>query len=211
MFNHIYAKNILNALFNTSKKTSNNTISFPISPYIALFTTMPSDAGTGAVEIGSAEYSRVLLTDNGAYGQRMMAEANTVNVTFSGDTVTVTRDTSAPNDLTYAIEVTVGGSVQTLTVTVQKGTKTGTATASGTITTEAYSFDEVLNQDNITFAKCIKADWAPAETPVVGFGIYDAKTGGNLVYWDKIETPMPITIGTIPIFDIENLLKVKIS
>ena len=76
------------------------------------------------------------------------------------------------------------------------------------------SFDEVLNQDNITFPKCRTADWAPAASPVVGFGVYSSassKTTADLIYWDKLETPMTITVGTIPIFDVENLLKVKLK
>lgn len=72
-----HGKNFLNALFNTSKKTSGNTISFSLTPYIALFTTMPDENGSNYKEPTSSEYARVLLTNTGAYGKQMIGVATT--------------------------------------------------------------------------------------------------------------------------------------
>jgi hypothetical protein len=39
----------------------------------------------------------------------------------------------------------------------------------------------------ITFVQA-NADWAPPASPVVAFGIFDAPTGGNLLYWGWLGT-----------------------
>lgn len=222
------------------------------SRYLGLFKKMPDEYGDDYVEPSKPsgvsydeEYRRINITNNGSYGTRMMGNANHVVVSFNSpaNTVTVSRFKSsisgstishaaenAQNELKYSIPVKlVGGSEVTVEVTVLKGASTGTSDpiTAGTIDTDvmkSYSFDEVYNQDNITFPKCIKYDWAPSNAKIIGFGIFD-DTGvpdptypssgsdhkGNLLYWDTLDTPMAVTQGTIPIFDIENLLKVKIT
>ena len=72
----LYGNSIVNALFNTGNKTSNS-VSFPTTPYIALFTKKPSKDGTGYTEPTSTEYARVLLTNKGAYGKQMMGTSAT--------------------------------------------------------------------------------------------------------------------------------------
>ena len=78
MFNAETGKQILDALFNTNKKTNNNYVSFGNTPWLALFTKMPDKNGLNYVEPSvSAGYVRVLLTNNGAYGKQIMASATT--------------------------------------------------------------------------------------------------------------------------------------
>ncbi|MBI4460722.1 MAG: hypothetical protein HY648_11785, partial [Acidobacteria bacterium] len=43
----------------------------------------------------------------------------------------------------------------------------------------------------ITFGPATGADWAQA----VGFGIFDALTNGNLLYWDSLTTPKTVAVG----------------
>lgn len=85
---------ILNALFNTSKKTSNNTITFGTTPYLALFTKMPAKDGTGYTEPSIPEYKRILLTNPGPYQKQIMATAVVEDGTgeYSGRSLAVVRN-----------------------------------------------------------------------------------------------------------------------
>lgn len=91
-------------------------LSFPATTYIALFTTMPTKAGTGGVEVSTSgtAYARQAVTSN---------------------------NTNYPAAVAQLIKLAVAQTYPTAT-----------------------------------------ADWAPVGTPVVGFGIYDALTSGNLLY-----------------------------
>lgn len=70
-----YGVNILNALFNTSKKTSSNTVTFATTPYMGLLTKMPGTDGTGYEEPTSDDYQRILVTNVGSYGKQMFGAA----------------------------------------------------------------------------------------------------------------------------------------
>ena len=70
-----YGTKIMNALFNTALKTSDNTVSFPTSPYLALFTTNPASDGSGYEEPSSTEYTRILLSSKGATQKNLLTTA----------------------------------------------------------------------------------------------------------------------------------------
>ena len=88
----------------------------PATHYIALFSTMPADDGTGGVELSAGNYSRAGVARAGA-------------------------SWSAP--------------------------------AAGAGTTR-----QITNAAPVDFGTP-DADWAPAGTPCVGFGVFDAATGGT--------------------------------
>ena len=50
---------------------------------------------------------------------------------------------------------------------------------------------KISNTGVITFGPATGVDWAQA----VGFGIYDALTLGNLLYWDSLTTPKTVAVG----------------
>ena len=88
----------------------------PANVHVALFSTMPTDAGTGGTELTGTGYARVA---------------------------------------------------------VAKGDASWSAPAAGTGTQRVIS-----NVAQISYGTA-GSDWAPAGTPAVGFGLYDAATGGN--------------------------------
>jgi hypothetical protein len=49
---------------------------------------------------------------------------------------------------------------------------------------------QVANTNNVQFGPDVGADWLPA----VAFGIFDAPTGGNLLYWNTLTAPKTILI-----------------
>ena len=70
-----YGSQIMDALFNTSAKTANNTVAFPTTPYLALFTKVPTSDGTGYEEPSSDEYVRILLSSKGATQKNLLTTA----------------------------------------------------------------------------------------------------------------------------------------
>jgi len=50
---------------------------------------------------------------------------------------------------------------------------------------------KISNTGIITFGPATGSDWAQA----VGFGIFDALTVGNLLYWDSLTTPKTVAVG----------------
>lgn len=50
---------------------------------------------------------------------------------------------------------------------------------------------KVSNSGVLTFGPASGSDWAQA----VAFGVYDAQTNGNLLYWDTLTTPKTVAVG----------------
>lgn len=69
-----YGVKIMDALFNTGAKTT-NTVTFPVNPYLALFTKNPDATGSGFEEPTSSEYVRILVNSKGATQQQLLAPA----------------------------------------------------------------------------------------------------------------------------------------
>jgi len=61
----------------------------------------------------------------------------------------------------------------------------------GAPTTDTGNVRKISNTGLITFGPATGADWAQA----VGFGIFDALTLGNLLYWDSLTTPKTVAVG----------------
>lgn len=119
-----YAENkILDAFLGTNRSSV-----FPATVYIALFQTVPNDAGTGGLEVSGGSYARVAAANN-----------STVWPNASG------------------------------------GTKT--------------------NGTTLTFPSAT-ASWGT----VNGYGIYDASTAGNLLFWATLAATLTIGSGTTPFF-----------
>ena len=57
--------------------------------------------------------------------------------------------------------------------------------------TDTGNVRKISNTGVLTFGPATGADWAEA----VGFGIFDALTLGNLLYWDSLTTPKTVQVG----------------
>lgn len=130
-----YGKKILDAMFNTGN-SSTNSVLFPKTPYLALFTTMPDAGGAGMTEVNAAEYARIGLTAKGIHNKQYLAPA----VVGDGD-----------------------------------GSDAGKKVA------------KVVNQEEIHFPVIPQGGtWGT----IVGFGIYDAATAGELYFWGELTQPV---------------------
>lgn len=74
MLNITKSLEIMDALLNTKAKPT-NVVSFPVNPYLALFTTVPDDNGQNGVEPTSEDYRRVLLNKKGFDGKQLLTGA----------------------------------------------------------------------------------------------------------------------------------------
>ena len=113
MINTYYGKKILDAFFNTSytdeNKTetssnaikeaqrndkNNNFVEFPVTPYLALFTTMPDASGAGFAEPTVADYNRVSLITLGPKAKQIMGAATVEAGTgeYAGKNVAVVKN-----------------------------------------------------------------------------------------------------------------------
>ena len=61
---------------------------------------------------------------------------------------------------------------------------------------------QVANTNNIQFGPVVGTDWLPA----VAFGIFDAPTGGNLLYWNTLTAPKTIQLGDFGQFALGSLV-----
>ena len=61
----------------------------------------------------------------------------------------------------------------------------------GAPATDTGNVRKISNTGLLTFGPATGADWAQA----VGFGIFDALTVGNLLYWDSLTAPKTVAVG----------------
>lgn len=155
--------------------------------FLALFTTAPTDAGTGGTEVS---------TSGTAYARQQIAGA----VTAAGAISTGSATFTGPNVSGFPW-VVPGMNVYDVTASKQIGTLlswigttvtlTGNAANNGSGSTDVLQFSAfpaagssapstVTNGGVIAFAAATGAGFGT----VVAFGIYDAVTSGNLLDWD---------------------------
>lgn len=163
--------------------------------YLGLFTAMPtSDAGTGGTEVSGGSYARVQIAGNAATngatasGNAVLHFASTPAWVVAGMTV---RDNTAGSVIPTGTTVL---SVTGTTVTMSANATGGGVGSGDTINFSAFPSSSassgtepavapasVASGAAITFAQAT-ANWGT----VVGFGIYDALTSGNLINFDYV-------------------------
>ena len=175
------AKNLLNFLTGQVAETA-----LP-SVWLALFTTAPTDAGTGGTEVSGGSYARVQVAGSAATnnttasGNATLHFASTPSWIAAGMSVT---------DLTSGSVIPAATTVLSVTGTtvVMSANATGGGVGNGdTIIFSAFTPatgsapSTITNNSIVTFATPT-ASWGN----VLAFGLYDASTSGNLLAWDYL-------------------------
>ena len=101
------------------------------------------------------------------------------NITAPANVYVGLFSTNPANDASAGTELTGAGGYARQQVTF------------GAPTTDTGNIRKISNTGLITFGPATGADWAQA----VGFGIFDALTLGNLLYWDSLTTPKTVAVG----------------
>lgn len=153
----------------------------PAGVFLALFTAVGTDAGTGFTEVSGGSYARVQIagtvTTNGttSTAQAVINHASVPAYVVAGmaayDRTTTT--------LLGTVQSTTGTTV-TLTANSLGAVGNGDSIAYGAFPSATGSApSSIVNGSIITFAQAT-ASWGT----VIAFGLYDASSSGNLLEWD---------------------------
>lgn len=158
------------------------------SVWLALFTAVGSDSGSGFTEVDGAGYTRVQVA--GLVETTESTATSSAVLNFGANNVPAWVQTGmVAYDFTTPGAITGGQTVEAINATA------GTVTLSGDVNATVNSGDEIAfsafgapsgtspsqsaNVSAITFAQAT-ANWGTA----IAFGLYDALTGGDLLLWD---------------------------
>lgn len=151
--------------------------------WIALFTTAPGDNDSGVVEVTGGAYARAQLAGTAALSA---ATSSGATLTFAsvpswiaaGMTV---RDLTTPGAIGAAVTV----SSTTSTTVVLSASVSSATGASDTIAFSVFPAATGAGPANITSGAAVSFPQATASWgTVLAWGVYDAATSGNLLYWD---------------------------
>jgi hypothetical protein len=165
------------------------------SRFLALYTTMPtSNAGTGGVEVSGGSYARVQVAGNVATSAT--TAAGVAILTFASVPAWVTVGMTA-TDTTATTVIPAGSTIlsKTATTVTISANVTGAGVGNGdnivfcafpastaSVGTEpSVTPASVTNGSIVTFAAAT-ANWGT----IIGFGLFDALTSGNLISLDYI-------------------------
>lgn len=168
----------------SSKNTMNNlTGQTPAaatpSVWLGLFTAVGTDANTGFTEVSGGSYARVQLA-----GQLAASSAATTVITFGAVPSWVVAGMSV-NDVTTPGNVPANTVVNSVTATTVTCNNTVSGVGTDTIRFSAFTPStgsapsSVVNNSVINFAQA-SANWGT----VIAWGLFDAVTSGNLLWWD---------------------------
>jgi hypothetical protein len=149
--------------------------------FLALFTAVGTDAGTGFTEVSGGAYARVQVAGSLVTNAATATSSPTINAA------------SVPSWITAGMSV--------LDATTGNAVGTVLSTASTTITLTANAANAISSGDTLNISAFPNASGtSPASTAngaaisfqtatanwgtVVGFGLFDALSGGNLTLWD---------------------------
>jgi len=177
--------------------------------YLALFTVVGTDAGSGFTEVSGGAYARVQIAGNAA----------TNNTTASGNATLHFATTPAwvqpgmlVSNSTTPSSIPSGTTILSVTGTtaVMSANAAGAGVGNGdTINFSAFAPaasgtapSTITNGSIITFPQA-SASWGT----VLAFGIYDALTSGNLLIWDFLGNfnwlPFEVPTGSNPSFSVK--------
>ena len=155
--------------------------------YLALFTAVGNDAGTGFTEVSGGAYARIqvagTVTTNAttASGSAVLHFASVPAWIVAGMTV---YDLTAPTVIPAATTVL---STTSTTVTLSANLTGAGAGASDSIGFTAFSAASGSSPSQITNSAALSSAQSTASWgTVIGWGVYDAASSGNLLFWDYL-------------------------
>lgn len=160
--------------------------------YLGLFTTMPTDAGSGGVEVTGGSYARVQVA--GAQATNGVTAAGNPTLSFFATPAWIQpgmsiRSNTAPSTIPASTIVVS----KTATTVVMSNNAAGAGIANGdsiqfsaflpptaAAGTEPDTLPSFSTTGSIVTFPMSTADWGT----VIGFGLFDASTSGNLLAFD---------------------------
>lgn len=158
--------------------------------WMALFTAVGTDAGSGFTEVAGNGYVRPQVAGTLAAGASFTTGSSTITLGSTAPAWLLALGTNGSGVKVY--DVTVGAAVgEVLSVSGTTVTLTGNSAINSSGSTDSLTFSafgaptgtapsSITNSAVITMAQSTDPGWGT----VISFGLYDASTSGNLTAWD---------------------------
>lgn len=182
------------------------------SIFLALFTAVGSDSGSGFTEVSAGGYARVQMSGTLAAGASWTTSSTTLTLGSTAPAWLLALGTNGSGCNVY--DSTNGNQIGTLSgISGTTVTLTGTAAHASTGSTDNLVFSAFApatgsGPSTVTSGAVINMPAASASWgTVIAFGIYDASTSGNLLAWDYLGNfqwlPAFITSASPGVFDVK--------
>lgn len=179
-----------------------NFLSLP-AVFLGLFTALPNDAGTGATEVTGTGYARVQVAGTLAAGASFSAAVSTITLAAPAPAWLLALGTNGSgvqvydltNNKTVGTVLSISGTTVTLTanaLNASTGAADSLAFSAFSAGTAAVGAEPATVPGGVTNGAAITmpqatADWtAGGASPVIGFGLFDALTVGNVLIADYV-------------------------
>ena len=182
------------------------------SVYMALFTAVGTDAGTGFTEVSGGGYVRVQVAGALTLGGAFTTSSTTLTLASTAPAWLLALGTNGSSATVY--DVTAGGAVGTVssvsgtTVTLTSTASRNSSGSSDSLTFSAFpnatgtAPSSLTNNSAVSFGTT-SASWGT----VLAWGFYDASSSGNLLTWDFLGgynwLPFEVASGSNPTFSVK--------
>lgn len=176
------------------------------SVFLALFTLVGTDAGTGFTEVSGGAYARVQIAGALAAAASWTTSVSTITMNVPNPGWVVAGMTVYDTTVSAAIGTVASYTGTTLTLTANASHASSASTDNLTFSTfpngSGTAPSSITNGSIITFPQA-SANWGT----VIAFGLYDASTSGNLLWWDFMGNfawlPFEVPSGSNPSFSVK--------
>lgn len=160
------------------------------SVFMALFTAVGTDAGTGFTEVSGNGYARVQVAGALAAGASFTTASTTITLGSTAPAWLLALGTNGSGVNVYSITAASQiGTVSSISGTTVTLTSTAAHNSSGSTDSLAFSAfgaptgtapSSINNASAISMPAATSTGWGTS----IAFGLYDASTSGNLLTWD---------------------------
>lgn len=157
--------------------------------YLALFTAVGTDAGTGFTEVSGGAYARVQVSGALALSASFTTSSTTLTLGSTAPAWLLALGTSGSGvsvyDTTNSQLIGTVSSITGTTVTLAAAALHASSGSTDSLTFSAFSNASGSAPSSITNGAAVTFPAATASwNTVIAFGLYDASTSGNLQVWD---------------------------
>lgn len=159
------------------------------SAFLALFTAVGTDAGSGFTEVSGGAYARVQVAGTLAAAASFTTASTTITLGATAPAWLLALGTNGSGvnvyDTTNSQQIGTVSSITTTTVTLTSTAAHASSGSTDSISFSAFSPASGSSPSSITNGAAVAFPAATASWgTVIAFGLYDASTSGNLQLWD---------------------------
>jgi hypothetical protein len=180
--------------------------------YLALFTAVGTDAGTGFTEVSGGSYARQQVAGSLTAGASWTTSSTTITLSASAPAWLTALGTNGSGvsvyDTTNSQLIGTVSSVSGATVTLTAAAAHASSGAADSLTFSAMGAPSGTAPSSLTNGAAINFAAATANWgTVIAFGLYDASSSGNLLAWDFLGNfnwlPFEVASGSGPTWNVK--------